>query len=126
MSERTDLTDVSYQELKSMFWDLEEENERMAIKLTGFWNDLVCFWSDIRRLRGDNQTWGQYWDKKKAEALEEENQMNCIWKEEKDVDSCYTYSTSCDNMFEFNNGNTKDNGFKCCPYCGHNIKENKK
>lgn len=72
MDGKTDLSDVSQDELKSMFWDLEAENIRMSIKLTGIWNDLAYFWSDIRKLRGNNQTWGQYWKKKQDEALKEE------------------------------------------------------
>jgi len=47
----------------------------------------------------------------------------CIWKEEKDIDSCHVYNTSCENMFEFIDGNPKDNNFKYCPYCGKSINE---
>jgi len=71
MSDKTDLTNISHEELISMFRDLEKENERMSMKLTTIWNELAYFWNDIRNLRGDNQTWGQYWEKKKAEALKD-------------------------------------------------------
>ena len=56
-----------------------------------------------------------------------ENEIGeCIWKEEKDIDSCHVYNTDCENMFEFVDGNPKDNNFKYCPYCGKAIKEETK
>ena len=48
----------------------------------------------------------------------------CVWKEEKDIDSCFVYSTSCGKMFEFVDGNPKDNYLERCPFpnCGKVIK----
>ena len=38
----------------------------------------------------------------------------CEWSENSDGQ----WETSCDNMFEFNEGGPILNGFKFCPYCG--------
>ena len=47
----------------------------------------------------------------------------CIWKDA-NIDSCLNvYDTSCENVFEFVDGNPKDNNFKYCPYCGKALKE---
>lgn len=47
----------------------------------------------------------------------------CIWKEEKGLDTDGVYQTGCDNMFTIMEGNPKDNGFKYCPYCAGTIVE---
>ena len=52
---------------------------------------------------------------------EKETKSPCVWKEEKDIDTCYVYASGCDNPFEFVDGNPKDNNFKFCPFCGGEI-----
>jgi len=49
--------------------------------------------------------------------------VECIWKEEKGIDTTGDYTTTCGNMFSIIEGNPKDNGFRYCPYCSKVIKE---
>ena len=55
------------------------------------------------------------------EIIEKLDKSPCVWKEEKDIDTCYVYASGCDNPFEFVDGNPKDNNFKFCPFCGGEI-----
>jgi len=43
----------------------------------------------------------------------------CTWTQEND--DTLVYSTSCDGLFELNQGTPHDNGFVFCPYCGKPI-----
>ena len=47
----------------------------------------------------------------------------CRWSQETADFDNVVYRTSCDNMFEFLEGDIEDNGFKFCPYCGEKIYE---
>ena len=59
------------------------------------------------------------------EIIEKLDKSPCVWKEEKDIDTCYVYASGCDNPFEFVDGNPKDNNFKFCPFCGGKINDMK-
>ena len=39
---------------------------------------------------------------------------SCTWKSLNNG----TYETSCNHMFQINDGSPDDNGFKYCPFCG--------
>ena len=44
----------------------------------------------------------------------------CFWEE---VDTGDYYESECNKkVFQFNDGNPYDNGFKFCPYCGKQLK----
>ena len=47
----------------------------------------------------------------------------CVWEEERGLDTDGVYSTLCGNMFTIMEGNPKENGFKYCAYCGQKILE---
>jgi hypothetical protein len=44
----------------------------------------------------------------------------CIWKENEEYSM---WETSCQNAFEFIEGDIEENSFKFCPYCGKIIKQ---
>ena len=44
----------------------------------------------------------------------------CVWFKE---DSDGPFTTSCNNLFEFNEGGSVVNGFRWCPYCGLALEE---
>ena len=44
----------------------------------------------------------------------------CVWFQE---DSDGPFTTSCNNLFEFNEGGPVVNGFRWCPYCGLALEE---
>ena len=46
----------------------------------------------------------------------------CKWTHD-DLCGDRYYDSECGENFVFNSGNTKDNGFKYCPYCGKEIVE---
>lgn len=46
--------------------------------------------------------------------------VSCTWKGVGDVNGML-WNTSCNNIFEFDEGDPHDNGFKNCPYCGREI-----
>ena len=44
---------------------------------------------------------------------------NCLWEENPDGQ----WETTCEQIFEFNNGGPENNGFGFCPYCGKKLVE---
>ena len=44
--------------------------------------------------------------------------LGCWWKFD---ETTWSYDTTCDNKFQFDNGGVNENGFKFCPYCGKPI-----
>lgn len=43
----------------------------------------------------------------------------CVWRE--DLHHGDVFSTSCDEMFVFIDGNPESNNFRFCPYCGGSL-----
>ena len=52
-------------------------------------------------------------------AQARETPLTCTWIENEDG----VYETNCDNMFVFNDGGPVENGFRYCPYCGRELRE---
>ena len=52
-------------------------------------------------------------------AQAQETPRLCTWTENEDG----VYETNCDNMFVFNDGGPVENGFRYCPYCGRELRE---
>ena len=52
-------------------------------------------------------------------AQARETPLTCTWTENEDG----VYETSCNNMFVFNDGRPVENGFRYCPYCGRELRE---
>lgn len=50
--------------------------------------------------------------------------MTCKWhKDAYEWEDHDYWETSCDNLFQFNDGGPKENHFEYCPYCGKRIDE---
>jgi len=54
--------------------------------------------------------------------MTEDEKKICEWESEDD-DGTFSsdWQTGCNNIFEFSEGNPKDNNFKFCPFCGKEI-----
>ena len=50
-----------------------------------------------------------------------DRKVKCEWESEDDDIYSRDWSTECNNMFEFTDGNPTDNDFKFCPFCGGEI-----
>ena len=58
-------------------------------------------------------------------SLARETPLTCTWTQNDDEDDSYWAAACCDHLFVFNDGGPVENGFRCCPYCGLELKEAK-